>query len=185
MDYRKLSVRLPKAIADRFDGLMRLRGQRSAAGGLRSLIEKELNTLEGSTTVPALEGRPSARGRRRRLWVNVTAEEAGEIHVLAQPYGGHTAWFRGLLDARMGRAAELPARPEIEALHAANVQLGRLATNLNQIARVLNTARLAGEPIDPGAVREAEVAELRTAVTEVKARAEAVILAARRRVFNE
>jgi Bacterial mobilisation protein (MobC) len=185
MPYRKLAVRLPKQLADRFEGLMRSRGQRSAAGALRSLIDAELKGLGAAAQVPAVPARPSAKGRTRRLWVHVTKEEADEIHALAQPFGGHTAWFRGVLDARMGRATELPARPELEALHEASVQLGRLATNLNQIARALNTARLAGEPVAAEAVRLDHLADLKRATGEVTRRTDAVILAARRRVFNE
>jgi hypothetical protein len=175
---------MPKELADRFEAVMRGRGERTAAAALRSLIEGALREA-GQTPVPSVPARPSAKGRRRRLWVNVTAGEAEEMHSLAAPFGGVTAWFRGILDARMGRSTELPAREEIEALHQATVQLGRLGTNCNQIARALNTARLAGEPIDPRSAHIDNFDELKASVEDISKRANAVIFAARRRVFNE
>lgn len=186
VDHRKLAVQMPKERADRFESVMRARGKRSAADGLRSLIDSALSAEGDAKGVTAERGeRPSAQGRTRRLWVHVKAGEAEEIRNLAAPFGGVAAWFRGIVDARVGRARELPAREEIEALHRATVQLGRLGTNLNQIARALNTARLAGEPIPSDGLRPDDLAALKTATEEVSARANAVILAARRRVFNE
>jgi|SRR5581483_3888346 len=175
---------MPKELADRFESAMRGRGERSAAAALRSLIDGVLRETE-QADIPPAPARPSAKGRTRRLWVHVTAGEAEEARTLAAPFGGVAAWFRGILDARMGRVTELPARDEIEALHQATVQLGRLGTNCNQIARALNTARLAGEPIDPNAAHIENLAELKAGVEEISRRANAVIFAARRRVFNE
>jgi hypothetical protein len=188
MTHRKLAVRVPSEYAARFEAAMRARGQRSVAAALRSLIDATLVSEEGTPAgagaAPVPIERPAAQGRRRRLWVYVTPEEVPAIQALAAPFGGVTAWFRGILDARMGRAHELPAREEIEALHQATVQLGRVATNINQIARTLNTARLAGEPIPPGTVEPQELGALKAVIDEVSARATAVIFAARKRVFN-
>jgi hypothetical protein len=186
VDYRKLAVRLPKDHADRFASAMRSRGHRTEASALRALIDPVLAAADpNAATEKTAPERPAAKGRTRRLWVHVREEEAREIRAMASPFGGVAAWFRGIVDARLGRASELPARPEIEALHHATVQLGRLGTNLNQIARALNTARLAGEPVEAERVRLDELAELKAAVNDVANRANAVIFAARRRVFNE
>jgi len=184
MSYRKLAVLLPTERATRFEAAMRARGVRSAAAALRALIDAALEGQTAAELAPVAVERPATKGRTRRLWIYVTEGEVPEVQALARPFGGVTAWFRGILDARMGRASELPARPEIEALHQATVQLGRVATNINQIARALNTARLAGEPIDAGAVRVQDLAALKAAINEVSGRATAVIFAARRRVYN-
>ena len=177
----RLAVRVPKELAERFRAQASRRRERPSVA-LRRLIVSEVGGLDEPTSKPE----PTSRaGRRPRLVATyVTSADHELIQKAAAPYGGVAAWLRGAIEARLGRASELPAREETQALYAATSELWAVGRNLNQIARAFNEAKKGGMPAPTFLVNPNLIVQLARVVDAVADQATAVIERAKRRGFG-
>jgi hypothetical protein len=100
----------------------------------------------------------------------VKGAEHEEIVAAAAAYGGIAVWLRGAIDARLGKATELPARDEIKALYAATTELWNVGRNLNQVARHMNEAKRAGRAVETSEVRPELIVKLAQSVDRLAER---------------
>ena len=133
------SVRVPEALAARFDTAAALAGGRSAR--LRQLIA---SAAEAAPTAPLAPGRRMAL----RLMVRLGPVEAEHVHRQAaamhlQPSG----WVAALVRRHTLGRPTLPRDQELAVL-AVQAEVHRIGINVNQIARALNTAVLEDRVLD-------------------------------------
>jgi hypothetical protein len=135
------NVRVPNAMATRFDLWAADRGGRSPA--LRHLID--LACAEGA----ALSGADGRQGARQaKLTVRLSTADAIGLDAAAAEFGlTRNAWAAAVLRRR------LSGRPTFGAVDARGLiaiqgELRRIGVNVNQIARALNTAVLEGRVLD-------------------------------------
>ena len=132
------SVRVPDAAARRFDAAAAAAGGRSAM--LRRLIE-----TAGAGDTPAASGRGI---RPVRLMVRLAAEDAAAAAQAADAMGlRRSAWVAALVRRRV-RSRPTFARADELALLAIQGEVRRIGVNVNQVARAVNTAVLAGQVLD-------------------------------------
>ena len=184
-----LACRVSTADADAFAALGHRVGAPKPSSFLAALVGQALDqsrstgvTPEPVGTVAAATPRPG--GPRRLIGTRIGLGDHEAVLKLAAPYGGVSAWLRGLVEASLGRATERPAREEIEALNQATVQLWHAATNINQIARHMNEARLAGQPVPVGRLEPEALEHLRASFERLAEANTQVIAAGRRRSLN-
>ena len=153
---------------------------RTSAKLLRHLVTQQLGGA--SMRVPEeAQQTLSRKGPSGRLSVRLPATDVAAAKEIAAAYGGLTPWVRGLIQAHLGLATELPAVVELEALYAATIQLWHIGNNLNQAVHRLNEAHCAGLPMPSGAVTPALLEKVIRAIDVVATRNEAVIIAGRKR----
>ena len=135
------NVRLDDQLAVRFDVWADDRGGRSAA--LRHVIRDACARIEPSGRRPL-----DAPARPLKLTVRLSLEEAADLRLQAAPVGlTPNAWAGAALRYRLqGR----PTFPRDQTLHliAIQAELRRIGVNVNQVARAVNTAVLAGQVLD-------------------------------------
>lgn len=149
------SVRVPDAAAASFD-------QAAIAFGGRSARLRQLILAEGEP-VPSATPKQRARRDGARIMVRLAPTDAAGLDAEAAAMGMTRAgWIAALVRWRVQGKPAFGRRDEI-ALIAAQSELRRIGVNVNQIARALNTAVLAGE------VLALEIAYLEDLRTELRA----------------
>lgn len=189
MPDQNITIRAPTALVAAFRAHAWSQGHQKPSAALRAFMEgavKAPGPVPSPAVIPApTPSVPARKGRRPALvGTYVTTAERDEIAAAAVAYGGIAAWLRGAIDARMGKAAELPALAEIQALYAATTELWRVGRNLNQIARHMNEAKRAGMPVPTDALKPQLLAQVVRSVDKLAERTDAVIAAAKRRGFG-
>jgi len=156
------NVRIPDAMAGRFDAWAALRGGRSPA--LRHLITQACVGAD-----EAGNGAERALSRPVKLTVRLAANDAVGLDAAAADLGlTRNAWAAAVLRRRLtGRPTF--GRPDAVALLAIQGELRRIGVNVNQIARALNTAVMEGRVLDTqlGAVEGLRL-EIRAHLTAVR-----------------
>lgn len=167
-----LSVRVPEALAQRFTAFANARGGKSVV--VRQMLERELNPSAGGPTsggtvsgagaggaaqplVPALA---AALGPSQKITMRLAKSEMASLGQAAAARGmTRTQWVASLVRARLGLGMPQTA-DERHALRAIARELHRIGTNINQIARAVNTDARSGRPVavDVEAIREARTA---------------------------
>jgi hypothetical protein len=151
----KFNVRVPEALALRFDAWAAGQGGRSPA--LRRLIE----TVCPPAAAAQVQG-PVGR-RPVKLTVRLTARDAAGLDAVAGEFGlTRNAWSAALIRRALQGRPTFRRSDEVVLL-ATFSELRRIGVNINQMARALNTAVLEGRVLDTqlGAVDELR-RELRT-----------------------
>ncbi|WP_421937310.1 MobC family plasmid mobilization relaxosome protein [Phenylobacterium sp.] len=134
------NVRVPDAMAARFDAWAGPRGGRSPA--LRHLIDRASADTARGVGGDRLGGRPL------KLTVRLTAGDGDLLAAAASDLGlTPNAWLAALARARLQARPTFSRSGEL-ALIAIQGELRRIGVNVNQIARALNTAVLEGRVLD-------------------------------------
>jgi hypothetical protein len=135
-----LSVRIPEALAVRFDAAAAPAGGRSAL--LRRLVD---GAAAGAGAEP-----PAPAGRRDalRLTVRLAAAEAAHVTDQAAALGLSRAAWAAALVKRHATGTPRFARSDALALLAVHGEIRRIGVNVNQIARALNTAVMEGRVLE-------------------------------------
>jgi hypothetical protein len=167
-----LSVRVPGALAQRFTAFARTRGGKSVV--VRQMLERELNPSAGAPTSgstvpraaaggaasPVVPAVAAALGPSQKITMRLAKSEMALLGQAAAARGmTRTQWAASLMRARLGRGIPQTA-DERHALRAVARELHRIGTNVNQIARAVNTDARSGRPVaaDVEAIREARAA---------------------------
>jgi hypothetical protein len=123
-------------------------------------------------------------GARHGLYVRVNEQTYQGVLAVSKEFGGVSAWLRGVVESALGRSSDLPNRSEVMALNQATIQMWHAATNVNQIARHMNEARKAGEPVPVGSLSPEALFELSSSFEALAEANTAVIAAARKRSLH-
>lgn len=135
------NVRIPDDLAARFDAWAAAEGGRSPA--LRHLIDQASRSGPGRAATPSrLPRRPA------KLTVRLAEDDAAGLLAAAAEMGlTPNGWVAALVRRRLHDRPTFPRSDEI-AVIAIQGELRRIATNVNQIARALNTGVLEGKVLD-------------------------------------
>jgi len=151
----RITLRLPPDLARRFDAAAAARGGRS--GYLRTIME-----AAAQASLPAPQPGPSG-AKSAKLTIRLTDADMGLLEAEAGRAGLlRTQWAVMLIRRRLHGRLQLTPR---EAMALINIrrELHRIGVNVNQIARALNTAVMAG------AVLDLEVTQLAAFASEIRA----------------
>lgn len=183
---RVVSCRLPANTALRFAALARQVSLRTPARLLAHLVNQALSQSGEPVASPAPAPAATQRipGPTRRVTTTLKQPDAQKLTVLADDFGGVSAWLRGRIEVALGRSTELPAHAEVEALHHATTELWAVGNNLNQVARALNEARVAGKALPVEKVAPTTIESLAERVDALAEQNVKLIAAARRRGFQ-
>lgn len=134
-------LRLPDDLAARFDGWAAERGGRSPA--LRHLIEQA-----SGAGAPSRAASGGLGLRPEKLTVRLAAADGRGLDAAATEMGlTRNAWAAALIRRRL-HARPTFRRSDAISLLALQAELRRIGVNVNQIARALNTAVMAGKVLD-------------------------------------
>ncbi len=122
---------------------------------LRNALRQAMDRKTTRAPAPRLRVTPKRERATARLELNLTASELAALKRMA----GHegyvpTKWVVAMVRTKLTGQPQV-GQPELEALTRSNQQLLALGRNLNQIAKVLNTA-----PQNKAAVRVEVITEL-------------------------
>jgi hypothetical protein len=134
------SVRVSDQFAARFDAAAGQTGGRSAL--LRQLMARAV------AAAPVRPAGPAGPRTAARIMVRLAAPDAAGVDREAAAMAlSRAAWVAALVRRRV-RGKPSFRRPDELSLIAVQTELRRIGVNVNQMARALNTAVLAGEVLD-------------------------------------
>jgi hypothetical protein len=180
---RVLAFRLDATLADLFIAWSKASGFQTPAKAFRAVVEHVVKQSPPTAAEPPAVTRQT--GPRRHVGTRVPVVLHEQVVGIASQYGGTSAWLRAVIESATSDApVAMVTKDETIALNQATVQLWHAATNLNQIAKHLNAARRAGEPLPFTDVTPESIDELRFRIEALADSNAALISDARRRASH-
>ncbi|WP_062791449.1 plasmid mobilization relaxosome protein MobC [Aquitalea pelogenes] len=108
------------------------------SAAFRQIVQSLLNKQGEPPALAVASGEPEKATVRKKI--SLTPSEAAHVEAVAHAEGfSSTKWIVGLIRSRLTHTPQF-GQQELETLSESNLQLLKIGSNLNQIARALNTS---------------------------------------------